>query len=173
MELIEELKARYKELSALLNIGMYKVEVYTLRRTSKRTNRYVPIYRPQEIDDRSAPVRVRLELPGYGGEPIEDNVPDLDLTMYQGDTFNQVLTTVSVVPEDAVLKGQVRSYAGGPLAAEYVVTRIDEHTVSLSLASTKTALTPRNALWDLQMVVDSETTTLFRGSVFTERQVTV
>lgn len=173
MEMIEALKAHYKELCALLNIGMHKIEVFTLRRISKRTNRYVPIYRPKEFDDRSAPVRVRLEIPGYGGDPIEDNIPDLDLTMYQGDTFSQVLPTTIAVPEGAVLTAQIRSYAGGPLVADYVVTWVDEHTLTLSLSAAKTTLTPRNALWDMQMVYEGATQTLFRGTVFTERQVTI
>ena len=66
MELVQQRKEQYKELCSLLGIGMYRIEVQTLRRISRRTNRYVPVYRPQEVDDGSIPQRVYLPMPSYG-----------------------------------------------------------------------------------------------------------
>jgi hypothetical protein len=56
--LIERLELRYRELSAMLGLGMYAIEMFTLRRVSRTTNRLVPIYVPQEFDDHTPPVRV-------------------------------------------------------------------------------------------------------------------
>ena len=53
MEMVQSRKEQYKELCSMLGIGMYRIEVQTLRRISRRTNRYVPVYRPQEVDDGS------------------------------------------------------------------------------------------------------------------------
>jgi hypothetical protein len=50
-----------------MNIGRYKIEMLTLRRVSKTTGRYVPIYIDREFDDWTIyPVRV---FP-----PIDDGV---------------------------------------------------------------------------------------------------
>ena len=59
MALIDRIMAHYKELAAAFNVGPYAIRVLTLRRVSRTTNRLVPIYIPQEFDDRTfPPVRV-------------------------------------------------------------------------------------------------------------------
>lgn len=58
MMLIRERTAQYKELAAALNVGIFRIEMLTLRRISRMTGRFVPEYLPQEIDDRSPPQRV-------------------------------------------------------------------------------------------------------------------
>lgn len=50
MQLVE---AKYEQLCSLLQIGLFRIQVDTLRRISRTTNRLVPIYRPQEYDDLS------------------------------------------------------------------------------------------------------------------------
>jgi hypothetical protein len=70
MEMIETRKEQYRELCVQLGIGMYSIEVFALRRISKMTNRYVPVYKPQEVDDRSRPQRVDVALPTYGSNPV-------------------------------------------------------------------------------------------------------
>ena len=44
---IEELR----RMEAASNVGRYKIEMFTLRRISKTTGRYVPIFKGQEYDD--------------------------------------------------------------------------------------------------------------------------
>lgn len=53
--LIDRLTEHYKELAAAFNVGPYRIVVSTLRRVSRTTNRLVPIYLPQEFDDRTYP----------------------------------------------------------------------------------------------------------------------
>lgn len=60
LQQIDMLTERYEELCALLGIGLYRIEVSTLRRTSKTTNRLIPVYKPREYDDNNPPQR---ELP--------------------------------------------------------------------------------------------------------------
>lgn len=89
---IAERQAQYKELCVQLGLGMYKIDVFTLRRVSKATNRYVPVYKPQEVDDRSYPQRVRDELPTYGDKPAVWPTDAGELTAYQGRAFSTTLT---------------------------------------------------------------------------------
>lgn len=178
MEMIDMLRGRYQELCQALNIGLFKIEVYTLRRISKRTNRYVPVYKPQEIDDRSRPERVYLPLPTYGGQTKPDSVESLDLTIAQGDTFSQVIEPKEEVPLGAVMRAQIRGFAGSPvLIASFTITRIgDTNQFVIALSSDQTRRLPRNAWWDIQRAIDvdgeDDVKTLYRGRVYSPREVT-
>ena len=66
----------------MLNIGLHRIETFTLRRISRLTNRYVPIYRPQEVDDGSIPQRVLLSMPTYGDVTPATTAQVKDLTLY-------------------------------------------------------------------------------------------
>lgn len=52
------LEARYKDICAQLNIGLYRAEVFKLRRISRLTNRLVPVFKDREYDDPTLPVRL-------------------------------------------------------------------------------------------------------------------
>lgn len=79
MAMIDAVSARYKELCEQLQIGFYRIEMGTLRRVSRTTGRFVPLYKEREYDDYSLPVRLIPEVdhrdddtsdvpdPGYGG----------------------------------------------------------------------------------------------------------
>lgn len=154
MGMIQALKDRYQELSSLLGIGLYAIEIYTLRRVSKRTNRYVAVYRPQEVDDRSRPERVYLPQPTLGGTPVDDGIPQEDLTIKQGDTFSQVVTVQTLVPESAILRAQMRGYAGSPvISGEFFVMRISDYQVVISMSHETTVNLPSRGVWDLQMKI--------------------
>lgn len=92
MEMIDSRREQYRELCVQLGIGMYQIEVFTLRRISKMTNRYVPVYRPMEVDDKSFPMRVDLNAPTYGDK--EEPWPTLaeDLTAFEGFEFTYTKT---------------------------------------------------------------------------------
>lgn len=51
-------KAKYEENAQLLNVGLHRISQGILRRTSRLTNRLVPIFERQEIDDPRPPLRV-------------------------------------------------------------------------------------------------------------------
>ena len=92
MEMIDSRREQYRELCMQLGIGMYQIEVFTLRRISKMTNRYVPVYRPMEVDDKSFPLRVDLNTPTYGDK--EEPWPTLaeDLTAFESFEFTHTKT---------------------------------------------------------------------------------
>ena len=51
--MVQMLQAQYEKLCNLLQVGMYRIEIDTLRRVSRTTNRLVPVFRAQEYDDLS------------------------------------------------------------------------------------------------------------------------
>ena len=88
MEMINSRQQQYKDLCAQLGIGMYKIEVFTLNRISKTTNRLIPEYVPQEVDDRSYPTRVYLDENTYGNKPPAWPTESGSLTAYQGRSYS-------------------------------------------------------------------------------------
>lgn len=88
MEMVQTRQQQYRELCMQLGVGMYSIDVFSLRRISKATGRYVPIYRPQEVDDRSFPQRVDVPAPTYGDKPIPWITEAGELTAYQGTAFS-------------------------------------------------------------------------------------
>jgi len=59
--MIAQRQEQYRSLCAQLNIGLWRIQVGNLRRSSKRTNKLVPIYMPQEFDDGRKPERVYIQ----------------------------------------------------------------------------------------------------------------
>ena len=178
MQMIEERKNQYKELCSMLGIGLYKIDVFTLRRTSKTTNRYVPIYLPQEVDDRSMPSRALLSMPSYGSAISPSDVPTYDLTMYQGDSFSVELD----FPFDIsgyTFASQIRMQPGDPtLVANMTVTPVsgNNQKLTLSLTPSQTTDLPERCYWDIQATTDGDPTyqkTYMRGTVFVTREVTM
>lgn len=151
-EMLTNLKDRYRDLCMALNIGMYKVEVFTLRRVSARTGRYVPVYRPMEIDDRGRPERVYLPTPTYGSAPLETGIETLDLLIYQGDTFSQEVALPRELPVNAVLTAQVRGYPGSPaVAGQFAIQKVSPTSIILYLPPEQTRNLPSRGVWDLQV----------------------
>jgi hypothetical protein len=90
-EQIQTRREQYRDLCAQLGVGLYRIEVENLNRISKSTNRLIPVYRPQEVDDRSYPQRVRVDQPTFGDEsPAWDNT-GTELTAYQGQAFSATI----------------------------------------------------------------------------------
>jgi hypothetical protein len=55
---IEALTGRYQDYCGQLGVGMYRVEVSDLRRSSYTTGRLVPLFAPSEYDDHKWPTRL-------------------------------------------------------------------------------------------------------------------
>jgi hypothetical protein len=88
MDMIAARKEQYRELCTHLGVGMFSIEVFSLRRISKATNRYVPVYKVQEVDDRSYPDRTDLMNPTYGDKPAAWPTTSVELTAYQYRSFS-------------------------------------------------------------------------------------
>lgn len=174
LEMIETRKAQHKEICEALNIGVNRVEVFTLRRVSKMTNKYVPVFRPQEIDDWSRRERVYLPIPTYGASPVPTPAKSLDLAMVQGDSFLQVLE-FGIPLNGYTIQAQVRTYPQNPVvAAEFACTITDEDLglATVSLTPDQTRRLPLRSFWDVQVTKDDTVTTVVQGSIFTSREVT-
>lgn len=63
------LQGRYNTLANQLGVGLGRIEMAWLRRVSRTTNRFVPVFRPREYDDISMPQRL---LPPIDGLPWVD-----------------------------------------------------------------------------------------------------
>lgn len=79
MAMIDAVQARYHDICQQLNVGLWRIEMSDLRRISRTTSRYVPLYRPREFDDYGLAVRElppidhphddpsEIPNPGFGG----------------------------------------------------------------------------------------------------------
>ncbi|UXX94003.1 hypothetical protein N7U49_21590 [Streptomyces sp. AD2-2] len=63
------LQGRYNTLAQQLNVGLGRIEMFTLRRVSRTTNRLVPVFQEREYDDSSMPQRL---LPPIDGQEYAD-----------------------------------------------------------------------------------------------------
>lgn len=64
---ISQLMDRYERQARMLNVGMYAIEMLTLRRVSRITGCLVPVYRDQELEERWwVPERVLPPIPVLG-----------------------------------------------------------------------------------------------------------
>jgi hypothetical protein len=175
MQMIDVRKNQYKEICSQLGIGLYKIDVFSLRRISKTTDRYVPIYLPMEVDDRSMPRRAIIPIPSYGSAISPSDVPTYDLTMYEGDSFETTLDFPFDIT-DYTFTSQIRVNYGDPsIAATFVTEQVDTDKLKITLTPDQTISLPERAYWDIQGTLDGDPTyqqTYLRGAVFCTRQVT-
>ena len=73
---IDILTSKYKELAAMMGVGLYAPEVFDMRRVSRSTGRLVPIFLDREYDETGPPIR---KLPP---RPSRDEDPDGPLAPY-------------------------------------------------------------------------------------------
>ena len=184
-DIITMRKEQYRELCSLLGLGLHRIEVFNLRRISRLTNKLVPIYRPQEIDDASLPQRVHLPIPQYGDVTPESPVITRDLSMYAGDDFtiklkfSMDLATYTPKAQIRLFHTGGRAQVGPVIVGEFTITKLQSagsgpyDTLQLSLPGSVTAELPHAAYYDVQLTKDGKTRTYITGKVFTEEQVTL
>lgn len=178
--IVQQRWEQYKQLCAQLNIGLWRIEMGTLRRVSRTTNKLIPIYVPQEIDDARRPERVYMQNDLNGRSPLPSTIAIQDIAIMQGDSFSQEFD-VALDASNFEFKSQVRTYPNAPsLYATFTVTVVSSSPttsrIRLSLTKQKTSYMPVRAFWDLQATSPSDSTfeqTLLRGQVFTTQQVTL
>jgi hypothetical protein len=171
---------QYKQLCSALNIGLWRLEIGILRRVSRTTNKLVPVYMSQEIDDSRKPERVYIANDLNGRSPMPTTAQNYDIILYQGDSF-EVEFDFPFNTSALTFKAQVRTYPNAPtLYASFTVTTIStsstESKIKLSLTSSATKYMPVRAFWDLQATAASDPDyqmTYIKGQVFTTQQVTV
>jgi hypothetical protein len=171
---------QYRTLCAQLNIGLWRIEMGTLRRVSRTTNKLIPVYIPQEVDDSRRPERVYLQNDLLGRNAPLPYGQIYDIVLYQGDSFECEFD----FPFDTTgltFKSQIRTYPNAPsLYATFTITTISTSPtlskIKISLTTSQTQYMPVRAFWDLQATSVSDPNyemTYIRGQVFTVQQVTL
>ena len=171
---------QYRQLCSALNIGLWRIEMGTLRRISRTTNKLIPVYMAQEIDDSRRPERVYIQNDLLGHIPFPSYVEVQDIILYQGDSYREEVD----FPFDITgleWKAQIRTYPNAPslygtfdIAVTYVSETLSK--ITLSLDSKSTAYFPPRAFWDLQATATDDSgyeNTYLRGQVFTTQEVTL
>ena len=174
--IIAQRQQQYRDLCAALNVGLFRIEIGILRRISRTTNKLVPVYMPQEIDDSTKPERVYIENNMKGRTPLPSNVGVYDIVLTQGDVWS-VPFDFPINLTGYLVKAQARTYPGSPIVAAEItctVTDVALGKVTLSLTHDQTLDLPLKSFWDLQIYKADESfnETYVRGLVFANRQVT-
>lgn len=175
MDMVSARQGQYRDLCVHLGVGMYKIDVFSLRRISKGTGRYVPVYKPQEVDDRSYPQRVDVPAPTYGDKPPTWETQSAELTAYQGRPFTIDIdfeyatdTTFTAV----LLHQRGGLYAIQEFDATFEETATGVWTATLSLTGDQTLRLASRTYWSIQQVVDGDThveAEIKGGNFFTQR----
>ena len=182
-QLTQTIQARwdqYHQLCAALNIGLWRLEMGTLRRVSRTTNKLIPVYMAQEIDDSRRPERVYIQNDLNGRTPFPSYVAVQDIILYQGDSYSEEIE----FPFDITgleFKAQIRTYPNAPsLYATFTIETISVSstlsTIRLLLTKRATKYMPVRAFWDLQATDSTDPTyenTYLRGQVFTTQEVSL
>lgn len=177
--MIQQRWEQYRTLCAQLNIGLWKIEMGVLRRVSYTTNKLIPVYLPQEIDDSRIPTRVYLENDLTGNTPMPSYAQTYDLVLYQGDSF----VTTFTFPFDVtnlVFNAQIRTYPASPsIYATFTITTLSTSStasvIQLALNPSDTEYLPTRAFWDLHATSTVNTDwrqTYIKGQVFITQEVT-
>lgn len=94
MVMLRAAEQQYDEIAANLNIGLERMEQFTLRRRSRTTNRLVPVYMSQEVDDYTLARRVLPPIDTQGADLPVPTVTEEDIQIYQGKSFSTSMTLV-------------------------------------------------------------------------------
>lgn len=138
MDMVISRQEQYRELCTMLGLGMYKIDVFTLRRISKTTNRYVPVYKPQEVDDRSYPQRVNEEEPTYGDKATPWPTDAGELTAYQGRSFSASIVANGNYAGKSFV-ANLLNQRGSVLAVQRFALSVDTTGTDVITAATRTA----------------------------------
>ena len=180
MEMIQTRQTQYKDLCVQLGVGLYRIDVFTLRRISKATGRYVPVYIPQEVDDRSYPQRVDDQLPTYGNRPTPWITEAGDLTAYQNTAFTNTFS-ISGDLTGYTVAIRLLNQRGSNLIVETFTTSnflqqsSTAYTIDGSLTADQTMRLAERTYWSL-VKINSTTQEIIEiggGNFFTARSSTV
>lgn len=161
MDMVNTRQVQYRDLCVQLGVGLYKIDVFTFRRISKATGRYVPVYKPQEVDDRSYPQRVQDQRPTYGDKPVTWATEGGELTAYQGRAFSTTLTWTGTYDPSVSFVAKLLNQRGSVLVVQNFdinVTNTDEnYSAEISLTADQTLRLAERTYWSLQLVDPNNT----------------
>lgn len=163
MEMVQTRREQYRELCTMLGIGMYKIDIFSLRRVSKATGRYVPQYKPQEVDDRSYPQRVHIPEPTYGDQPAAWPTDGGELTAYQGRAFEDTVVFDYAAGTNFVAK--LLNQRGSVVRVADFTLSVTESTpgtysATLSFTADQTMRLANRTYWSIQVDDQTASTTI-------------
>lgn len=80
-QMLQHWESIYSDRTKQLNVGLGNIDIFTLRRQSYMTNRYVPVYKGREYDDHNPPVRVYPQIPdGTTTPPVPEEGADIEVS---------------------------------------------------------------------------------------------
>lgn len=178
MDMVQTRHQQYRELCSLMGIGLFRIEVFDLNRISKTTNRLVPKYLPQEVDDRSYPQRVQLPAPTLGNAPTPWPTDAGELTAYQGRSWSYSLdfegdyTGFSFTAKLLNQRGSVLVVQN--MSLDVADNEDGTYTAAMSLTKDQTLRLAERTYWSLSIVDDEteESTEIKGGNFFTVRRST-
>ena len=179
MDMVISRQDQYRELCTLLGLGMYKIDVFTLRRISKATGRYVPVYKPQEVDDRSYPQRVNEETPTYGDKNVPWPTDAGELTAYQGRAYSTTITLEGDYTADEIVVNLLSQRGSVLIVQEFTVDRTDNADplsteLAISLTKDQTLRLANRTYWSVAIKnADNDFDEVKGGNFFTQRARTV
>ena len=109
--------------------------------------------------------------------PIKFSQPQaLDLNIYRGDSgrFRVSVVDEAGAPYDisaAAWDCDIRPDADGALVTSLTVTPVDSSTIDVSLDAAQSAALEGDGVWDLEMTLNGEVTTLLAGRVTVTKDV--
>lgn len=176
LDMMTTRKAQYAELCAHLGIGLYSIDVFTLRRISIRTNRYVPVFKPMEVDDRSWPQRVNLPLPAYGDAQPAWPTEGGPLNAYQGLAYEEAISFTGYFEGKTIIARLIAQRGSVQVIRNFtleVITEDDENFIAnVSLTSDQTLRPPRRTHWQIASKDDAtgEIVEILGGDFFIQRR---
>ena len=175
-EMLQLRQQQYAEMSSALNVGLSRIEVFSLRRVSRTTGRLVPVYVPQELEDRQPARRVFTPIDTHGGAAIVDPTPVLDISMYEYGYFTIDIDGLGDLTPWQV-DARMRRYEDSSSIREMtvVIRDIAAGNITLDLEPRQTAHLPSQLFWDLRLTnrATREVRTLRKGTATVIQQVGV
>ena len=160
---------QYNKIAGALNVGLWRIEMFDLRRVSRTTNRLVPLYQDQEFEDSGPPMQVFPVIDTLGGRARPIVVaPTVNLYGYSTNEF----TYSTVLNQDVsayYVRASIRKYPSTrtPLAV-FHVNVLDATTGSIEITMTADLMyfIGLNKFYDIQLIdqVSGNTTTVQHGT---------
>lgn len=180
MELIGAKQGEYDAFAKALNIGLFRIEVFTFRRIARRTNRLVPLYMEQEYDDPRPPTRLYTEISTQHWQFSTEDVLTVDFVMrkdafFQTDiTLNKDLATC-LADSNNKLRAEVLLFPGQSVPRATFDVQILDASIGkfrLTMKPEDTRFVPTNAYWQMLIRNDVDGGLLLaQGKVQAERSV--
>lgn len=162
MEMVQTRREQYRELCTYLGIGMYKIDVFSFRRISKMTNRYVPVYMPQEVDDRSHPKRADLPLPAYGDFEVAWPTNGGEFTAYQNRPWYGEIDFEGYFDPSVSFEAYIIPQRGSVVKSQQITLNVEQVAegkwhAEMSLTGDQTRLLAKRTYWSIR-IIDPENT---------------